>query len=121
MREPGFLIYDDNSPIIDFPDEAQANLPPEAVGPVVVVCPHCGHDERGHSGPHEMFDVVSETTEQALPAVSSRHFRCRECSEVSPLWVICRGGTVVTHMREAESGDPCVPRGFLFKPPEAER
>ena len=115
LRRQKFFINDEHTPIIDVSRRAFPDAPPEAQGAVVLLCPHCGHDERGNSGPHEVFDTLSATSseqsEQSV-IVSDRHFRCRECGETSPVWVLRRDKTVNSHMREAESGDPCVPAGF---------
>lgn len=115
MTQPRFLVDDERTPIIDVSKNAFPDAPPEAWGPVVLVCPHCGHDERDHAGPHEMFDLITEAGTD-LPTVSSRHFLCRECHESSPVWVIRRDGTVTTHMRDAETAEPCMPKGFHERP-----
>ena len=112
MRGPKFLIYDELTPIIDVSRRALPDAPPEARGGVILLCPHCGHDERGNSGPHEIFDTFSDHSSEQAVIVSDRHFRCRECGETSPVWVLRRDGTVISHMRQADTGDPCVPVGF---------
>lgn len=81
------------------------------VGSSFLLCPHCGNDERGDGGPHEMFNVLVPD-DKVLPLVSSLHFRCRDCDEVSPVWTIRRDGGVTTHLRELETEEPCMPRDF---------
>ena len=58
-----------------------------------------------------MFNILGRDS-QSLPLVSSLHFRCRECEEVSPVWVIRRDDGVTTHMRELETREACMPRDF---------
>ena len=80
-------------------------------GPSFLLCPHCGNDERSEYGPHEMFNQL-ERDGKNLPLVSNLHFRCRQCAEVSPVWVIRQDGGVTTHMRELETGEACMPQDF---------
>lgn len=112
MIRSRFLINDENLPIVDVYKISHPDAPPETHGPVFLLCPHCGHDERDNSGPHEMFDTLFEDRVKGAPLVSSRHFRCRECGEISPVWIIRREGAVTTHMRDAETGEACMPQGF---------
>ena len=106
-----FLIFDENSPIIDVSRHAFPDAPPVVTGPSYLLCPHCGHDERSHAGPHEMFSVLPPVDAKP-PIVSSLHFRCRECEEVSPVWVIRRDGAVTSHMRDLETEEACMPLDF---------
>ncbi|WP_152048563.1 hypothetical protein [Aureimonas psammosilenae] len=107
-----FLLSEEQSFFLDISKRAYADAPPEAAGPTVLVCPHCGHDERGGNGPHEIFDLVQDNRSRISVLVSDRHFRCRECGEGSPVWSLRRDGVAISHLRAVESGESCMPAGF---------
>lgn len=112
MRERRFLLTEEECELVDVSRRAMADAPPEALGAMILLCPHCGHDERSDPGPHEMFDLLWEEVARRPLPVSQRHFRCRLCGETSPIWSFRRNGQVTTHLVDLSTGQACMPLGF---------